>query len=89
MRQKKGDEEVAGAGRTLSEDEYTKFEENLAMHYYVTGSNFGDVEEPYLLAALRILLPSFRLPSGQRLKEIALECSSRNLESTVADIVSE
>ena len=73
-KQKREESEV-GMRWTLPESEYTTFEEYLAMHYYVTGSNFEDVEEPHLLAALRILDPSIRLPSSNRLREIALENS--------------
>ena len=88
QKQKTDNDTEAGVGRTLSAPEYAKFEELLAMHYFVTGSKFEYVEEPHLLAAFRILDPNIRLPSGQRLREIALECSSRYLVSASPEIVS-
>ena len=58
---------------SISKSDYAKFEENLAMHYYMTGSAFQRVEEPHLLAALKILDPSIRCPAENDFLNLTLD----------------
>lgn len=66
-------EDVMLKKSSLSKAEYSKFEKNLAMHYYLTDADFQKVEEPHLLSALQILDPCIRLPSKKRLEGTLLK----------------
>jgi hypothetical protein len=59
----------------LSGSSIAKFEEAIAMHYYVTGTSFARIEENNLLAALKVLRPDIELPSRKKLAGPLLEKS--------------
>jgi hypothetical protein len=42
----------------LSKTEYTAFEADLAMHYYMTGTSFARMEEPHFLEAFKNCAPT-------------------------------
>ena len=67
----------------LSKTEYTAFEADLAMHYYMTGTSFARMEEPHFLEALKKLRPNSKLPSRKDLGGRLLDDADRNVKEKV------
>jgi Protein of unknown function (DUF 659)/hAT family C-terminal dimerisation region len=57
----------------LKKAELEKIEENLAMHYYITGTSFYRVEEPHLAKAFNIARKGVVLPGRKKLAGACLE----------------
>jgi Protein of unknown function (DUF 659) len=70
----------------LSKSELQKIEDNLAMHYYITGTSFVRVEEKHLLEAFKISRPDIQLPDRKKLAGAALDRCYRKVK-TLADKV--
>lgn len=62
----------------LNATEQKKFNQEIAMHFYCTGTSFVRVEDPYLLRAMQLLRPGTRLPTR---KQLADDSSGGLLES--------
>ena len=49
--------------------EQKKFNQEIAMHFYNTGTSFQRVEDPFLLQAIQIARPSAKLPTRKQLAD--------------------
>jgi hypothetical protein len=61
----------------------TKFEEAIAMHYFITGTSFQRIEEENLSIAIRILRPDAVLPTRKKLAGQLLEKAYSSLKNKV------
>ena len=53
----------------LNASDQRKFNHEIAMHFYCTGTSFTRVEDPYLLRAIQLLRPGARLPTRKQLAD--------------------
>ena len=67
----------------LKMNELKLFHQQMALHYYLTGTSFSRIEQDDLLAALRILRPDVTLPSRKDLAGKLLDDCYKDLKSKV------
>lgn len=72
----------------MTKDATIKFQENIAMHYYMTGTSFQRVEEKHLKAAIKVLRPDNNLlPSRKQLSGPLLDSSHNLVKKEVSNFV--
>ncbi|ETN16669.1 hypothetical protein PPTG_05827 [Phytophthora nicotianae INRA-310] len=71
----KGSKERKNKNGPLSKTQNDRFEEELAMHVYVTGMAFDALEESHLARAMTILRPNLKLPDKKILEnDLMIRC---------------
>ncbi len=51
----------------MSSVDHASFQDDMVMHYYMTGSAFERMQETHLLQAMRKLCPDVRMPTRKEL----------------------
>ncbi len=72
----------------MSETALQSLEEEIAMHYYLTGTSFQRIEEPHLLNAFKICHPDVVLPNRRKLGGALLNKAFESVQSKVLEYFS-
>jgi hypothetical protein len=67
----------------LTKAAQAKFEQCIAMHYYITGTSFVRVEEEHLAMAMKVLRPDAQLPTRKKMGDSLLKAAFKELKVKV------